>query len=225
LKAPNDGLPGEPRSPHELPDQRGGSPKLADLIGSAPVRPSLDSVTDVHGTVARFEMAYSPVARRAVTFGPPLRQRLPSLLFSAFGAVLVGLVITAYYIASSNSALYVWIVDGDRSRPLPAAVLATMVFLSALGTVIRARMRGVLVHPDGIEGRYLLPLGVPRVKRWTWAQVERIVLDDTGAMLELWDATYERLPDVRRPEELGALLERIAGERRIVVTRLDPLAK
>jgi hypothetical protein len=199
------------RSPHELPD----------LVESVPARPQLDSVTDVHGTVARFEMAYSPVARRAEAFGPPLRQRLPSLLFFTFGAMLVGLVITAYYVASSNSTLYVWIVDGDRARPLPAAVLATMVFLSSLGTVIRARMRGVLVHPDGIEARYLLAMGFPRVKRWGWAQVERVVLDDDGAMLELWDSTYERLPDVARPKELGALLERIAGERRIVVTRLD----
>ena len=167
---PASGVPGAPRSPRELPD----------LVESVPSRPPLDSVTDVHGTVARFEMAYSPVARRAVTFGPPLRQRLPSLLFFVFGSVLVALVVVAYYVASSNSSLYVWIVDGDRSRPLPAAVLAAMVFLSALGTVIRARMRGVLVHPDGIEGRYLLAMGLPRVKRWTWAQVERIVLDDDG---------------------------------------------
>ena len=195
--------------------------ELPGLVESTPVRPEMDSVTDVHGTVARFEMAYSPVARRAVSFGPPLRQRLPSLVFFAFGGTLVSLVITAYYVASSNSALYIWIVDGDRARPLPAAVLATLVFLSALGTVVRARMRGVLVHPDGIEARYLLPLGVPRVKRWAWAQVERVVLDDEGAMLELWDSTYERLPDVARPKELATLLEQIAAERRIVVTRLD----
>ena len=69
------------RRPHELPD-----------LVEPPARPEMDSVTDVNGTVARFEMAYSPIARRAVSFGPPLRQRLPSLVFCAFGAVLVGLV-------------------------------------------------------------------------------------------------------------------------------------
>jgi hypothetical protein len=194
--------------------------ELPDLIAPPPARPEMESVTDIHGTVARFEMAYSPIVRKAVSFGPPLRQRVPSLVFCAFGAVLVGLVLTAYYAASSNSALYVWIVEGDRARPLPSAVLATVIFLSGLGTVIRARMRGVLVHPDGIEGRYLLAMGLPRVRRWTWAQVERVVIDDDGAMLELWDATYARLPDVARPGELGALLERIANERRIMVTRL-----
>jgi hypothetical protein len=86
-------------------------------------------------------------------------------------------------------------------------------------------MRGVLVHPDRIEARYLLPMGVPRVKRWAWAQVERIVLDDEGAMLELWDSTYERLPEVAEPLEMGALLERIAGERRIAVTRLASIKR
>jgi hypothetical protein len=201
-------------SPRHLPD-----------LGDTPARPEMESVTEVNGTVARFGMAYSPIARRAVAFGPPLRQQLFSILFCAFGGALVSLVITAYYVASSNSALYVWIVNGDRARPLPAAMLATVVLLSAIGTLIRARMRGVLVHPDGIEARYLLPMGIPRLKRWTWAQVERLVLDDDGAMLELWDATYERLPDVARPKELGELLERIASERRILVTRLDDVSR
>ncbi len=196
---------------------------LAETV-TPPARAEMDSVAE-SGTVARFEMAYSPKVRAPVVFGPPLRQRLPSVLFFAFGATLVGIVVVAYYFASSNSSLYAWVVNGDRGRPLPASMLASVVFLSGLGTVIRARMRGVLVHPDGIEARYLLPMGVPRVKRWQWAQVERIVLDDEGAMLELWGAAYERLPDVANPGELGALLERIAGERRISVTRLEPLSR
>jgi hypothetical protein len=193
-------------------------------IGEPPVRPEMESVTE-NGTVARFEMAYSPVARRVHAFGPPLRQRLPSLLFCAFGASLVGVVIVAYYFASSNSALYAWVVYGDKGRPLPASLLATVVFVSGLATVIRARMRGVLVHPDSIEARYLLPMGVPMVKRWAWAQVERIVLDDEGVMLELWHSTYERLPEVAEPKELGALLERIAAERKIAVTRLEAIRR
>ena len=85
-------------------------------------------------------------------------------------------------------------------------MLAFFIFLSGVGTLVRARMRGVVVHVDGLEARYLLPMGVPRVKRWAWAQIERVLIDDEGAMLELWDSTYERLPDVARPGELGALL-------------------
>jgi hypothetical protein len=191
---------------------------LPGLLESAPARAEMESVTE-NGTVARFEMAYNP-PRRAETFGPPLRQRIPSLLFLTFGVVLAGLVTVAYYASSSNSALYRWIVEGDHGRPLPAPVLAFFIVLSGVGTAVRARMRGVVVHPDGVEARYLLPMGVPRVKRWAWPQIERIVLDDDGAMLELWDGTYERLPDVARPREMGVLLEGIAGTRRIGVTRL-----
>jgi hypothetical protein len=203
----------EPAKPRELPG----------LVASAAPRAEMDSVTE-NGTVARFEMAYSP-PRGAEPFGPPLRQRIASILFLAFGLVLSSLVAVAYYASSSNSALYRWIVEGDRGRPLPASVLAFFIVVSALGTLVRARMRGVIVHPDGIEARYLLVFGVPRVKRWAWAQIERIVLDDEGAMLDLWDGTYERLPEVARPREMGALLERIAGSRRIVVTRLAKLGE
>lgn len=197
--------------------------ELPDLIAATPARSEMESVTEVNGTVARFEMAYSPATRGPERFGPPMRQRVGSMLFLAFGLGVAALVLIAYYASSSNSALYVWVVEGDRSRPLPAPILAFLVCVSGLGTLIRARMRGVVVHVDGIEARYLLPMGVPRVKRWAWAQIERVVLDDDGAMLELWDSTYERLPDVARPRELGALLERIAGSRRIVVTRLDAI--
>jgi hypothetical protein len=199
--------------------------ELPDLIAGAPARGEMESVTDVHGTVARFEMAYSPVSRGPEKFGPPLRQRIGSMVFFAFGLAIATLVAVAYYASSSNSALYMWVVEGDRARPLPAPVLAFLVFLSGVGTLIRARMRGVVVHVDGIEARYLLAMGVPRVKRWAWAQIERVVIDDEGAMLELWDSTYERLPDVARPHELGALLERIASSRRIVVTRLDAIER
>jgi len=192
--------------------------ELPGLVDTATPRAEMDSVTE-NGTVARFEMAYSP-PRRAETFGPPMRQRIASLLFLTFGVVLASLVAVAYYASSSNSPLYRWIVEGDRGRPLPASVLAFFIVVSGLGTLVRARMRGVIVHPDGIEARYLLAMGVPRVRRWAWPQIERIVLDDDGAMLDLWDGTYERLPDVARPREMGALLERIAGSRRIVVTRL-----
>ena len=108
----------------------------------------------------------------------------------------------------------------NARRIILSFVLAFFIFLSGVGTLVRARMRGVVVHVDGLEARYLLPMGVPRVKRWAWAQIERVLIDDEGAMLELWDSTYERLPDVANPGELGALLERIAASRRIVVTRL-----
>ncbi len=194
---------------------------LPDLVESA--RAPLDSVTEVNGTVARFEMAYSPPAGERIAFGPPLKHRIASLVFLAFALSLVILVVAAHT-GSSNTRLYVWLVEGDRNRPISASVLAAVVALSALGTVVRARMRGVVVHADGLEGRYLLPMGVPRIKRFAWPQVERIVMDEKRVLLELWDGTYERLPEVASSEALGELLERIAAGRKIQVTRLRDLA-
>jgi hypothetical protein len=194
---------------------------LPDIVDAA--RSPLDSVTEVNGTVARFEMAYSPPAGERIAFGPPLKHRIASLAFLAFAAALVVAVLIAH-MGSSNTRLYIWIVEGDRGRPLGSSTLAFVVTLSAIGTVLRARMRGVVVHADGLEGRYLLPMGVPRIKRWAWPQVERIVMDEKHHMIELWDGTYERLPEVAEPAKLGELLGRIAAGRKIRVTRLEDLA-
>jgi hypothetical protein len=202
-----------------------GQPRpLPDLVENATdeARPPLDSVTEVNGTVARFEMAYSPPAGERIAFGPPLRQRIASMIFLAFALVLVALVIVAHA-GSSNTSLYIWIVEGDRNRPIGSTALSALVTLSALGTLIRARMRGVVVHADGLEARYLLAMGVPRIKRWAWPQVERIVMDDRQMLLELWDGTYERLPDVADPAKLGQLLTGIAAGRKIRVTRLPDI--
>lgn len=177
------------------------------------------SITDVNGTVARFEMSYSPVEGDRFVFGPPLRMRVPGFLYLGFALFLMALV-SAAHASTSNSKLYIWIVEGDRNRPLSAGILAFIVLISALGTVIRAHMRGVIVRMDGIEARYLLSLGMPKIKRWAWPQIDRFVIDDTQVMLELWDGTYERLPEVADTAKLTNLLERIAAGRRIHVTKL-----
>jgi hypothetical protein len=101
-------------------------------------------------------------------------------------------------------------------------VLAVIVVISALATVLRTHMRGVLVSEDWIEARYLLPLGIPRARRWGWPQVLRVVVDDERVALELWDGSFERLPEVARAGELVDLLIRQAKRRRIDVTELDP---
>jgi len=180
------------------------------------------SITDVHGTVAHFEMTYSPDVSERVTFGPPLRARIPSFLYLGFSVTLLTAAVAGHF-ASAGSPLYRWIVEGDRGRPVSALALAILVFASGVGSVLRARMRGVVVHPDGVEGRYVLPLGIPRVRRWLWAQVHRLVIDDGGVMLELWDTTYARLPDVAEARRLGEMLGGIASKRGIQVTRLKKI--
>lgn len=178
------------------------------------------SITEVNGTIARFEMAYNLAEGERNAFGPPLLQKAPSYVYFSF-ALGVVLVVVAAHLGSSNSSLFRWVVEGDRGRPLPSSVLAFIIFVSGLGTLVRAHLRGVVLSSDGVEGRYLLPLGVPKVKKWAWAQIHRVLMDERQIMIELWDGRYERLPDVAKSEELRAMLRGIAASRKITVTSLD----
>jgi len=182
------------------------------------------SVTDVNGSVARFDMTYSPPAhpRSRSKFGPPLRMRIPSALYLA-GALALGAVVSyAYGYAPSSSRVFVWVVEGDRGRPVPASILAAIIVLSAVATVLRTQMRGVIVSEEWLEVRALLPLGVPRARRWGWPQVLRVVVDRDRIGLELWDGTFERLPEVARAADLASLMVMQAARHRIDVSVLDP---
>jgi hypothetical protein len=180
------------------------------------------SVTDVNGTVARFEMAYSPPSGDKVVFGPPLSQRLASFVFLAL-AILMVAVVFAVEAGPSGSRLYAFIVEADRGRPLSSQTLVLIVLASAIGTVLRAQMRGVIVRGDGIEARYLLAMGIPKIRKWSWPQIERMVVDESQVMFELWNGQYERLPAVAAPDRLIQLLEHIAATRKIRLTRLRPI--
>jgi hypothetical protein len=183
------------------------------------------SITDVHGTVARFEMSYSAPSGSRTKFGPPLGDRVPSAAYLV-GALLLGAaVLYAYSFAPSSSRLFAWVVEGDRERPISANILAAIVVISAVGTVARTHMKGVLVSDDWVEARYLLPLGIPRARRWGWAQILRLVIDETTVALELWDGSFERLPRVAKGQKLVDLLRRHAEHRRIDVTVLRPVAR
>jgi hypothetical protein len=179
------------------------------------------SITDVNGSVAHFEMTYSAPTSARMKFGPPLRSRVPSAIYLLCALALGGAVLYAYTVAPSSSRLFVWAVEGDRDRPVSAIVLAVVVVVSALATVLRTHMRGVLVSDQWIEARYLLPLGIPKARRWGWAQVLRVVVDDTRIALELWDGSFEKLPQVASPRELARLVLHQAQRRHIDVTVLD----
>jgi hypothetical protein len=177
------------------------------------------SVTDVNGTVARFEMAYSPAEDERFRFGPPLYQRIPSIVFLLLALGMVGTVLYGES-GASGTALSSWLAAQDRGRPIGSLGLSIIVAICALGTVIRAQMRGLVVRSDGVEARYLLALGVPRICRWTWAQVERIIVDESSVMFEMWNGQYEKLPSVKDHGAMCDLLLRIASGRKIRVTRL-----
>lgn len=215
-----------------MPELQAVSARDADNVAARPAGdlPALadegdrTSVTDVNGTVARFEMAYNASADGPTTFGPPLRQRIPSFIYLALAGALAAIVFAAPA-APRGSFLFRFVVEGDSGRPISAAAISLILVASAIGTVIRAHMRGVIVKREGIEARYLLALGFPRIRRWTWAQIHRLVLDDDEAMLELWDASYARLPEVADTKAMTTLLEQIGLARAIQVTRLKRVAK
>jgi hypothetical protein len=179
------------------------------------------SETGAHGTVARFEMTYSAPTGRRTKFGPPLRQRIPSALYLAAALALGCVVLYGYMGAPTGSPLFVWLVEGDRDRIVSAGVLASIVVVSGFATVVRTHMRGVLVGDEWIEARYLLPFGIPRARRWAWPEVTRVVVDDVHVGLELWDGSFQRLPEVSERRELANRMTSEAHRRRIDVTELE----
>jgi len=195
------------------------SRKLPDVIAPDDDENERPSITGVDGTVAKFEMAYSPNKTDRFAFGPPLLARLPGLLFLGFAATL-GLTVIAAYHGSSNSSLYRWVVEGDKHRVIGSGPLAFFILFTALANVVKTELRGIIVTADAIESRDLRAGGFPSVKRWTWAQIDRVVVDDASVMLELWNGSYERLPNVHKAKELAELVVRIATARGRAVTRL-----
>jgi hypothetical protein len=123
--------------------------QLPDLIETAN-DPDADqpSITEINGSIARFSMAYEPEKAGPLRFGPPAKHLFWSYLFAALSLGLLG-VAAAGYLGSSNSALFKWMVEGDRSRALPAWVLALVIAACGIGTALRARMLGVLINGNG----------------------------------------------------------------------------
>ncbi len=175
-------------------------------------------------------MTYRPAG--AVAFGPPLRERLPALAYLAFALVVSGLIVYGQN-APSGSRIFHYVVEGDRHRVISSSVCGLILFLSAVAAVIRTQMRGVIVHPDGIEMRELLTLGWPRVRRLHWSQIDRLFVPaanpargdvrspppatGAGIRLDLWDGSRTRLPDVAATMDLAVLLEKVALARAIPI--------
>jgi hypothetical protein len=189
------------------------TPELPELIPNDDDDGDRPSITEVNGTIARFEMAYNPNPTDRFFFGPTLAQRVPSLVF-LFVAVVMGASVLIASNAPQSSGMYHWAMDGAK-RPL-----AIFIFTIAIVYFFQTSLRGVVVTRDAIEARYLLAFGFPRVAKWSWAQVDRLVMDDEDVLLELWDGTYERLPRVKENKKLIELLHRVALARGRQITRV-----
>jgi hypothetical protein len=158
-------------------------------------------------------MAYNPDERERFVFGPPLWQRLPSFLFVGFAAML-GLATFAAHHGAPGSSLHRFIVAENRTP------LVIIIVLASVATFIRSGLRGVVVTREGVETR-TLSMGFPRVRRFRWAQIDRVLLDERDVVFELWDGSFERLPRVHEAEKMVDLLGRVAIGRGRSVSRLD----
>lgn len=169
-----------------------------------------------------FDMTYRP--ERRIAFGPPLRQRFASLAYLVFAVTVCGVIVYGQR-APTSSVLFHYVVEGDAGRVIPSSVCAIILICSAFAGVLREQMRGVILHPEGIDVRELLSLGWPRVRRFHWSQIDRVfvppaqgvVAEARTIRLDLWDGTRTWLPDVARASELGMMLERVALARAIPI--------
>jgi len=168
-----------------------------------------------------FDMTYRP--ERRIAFGPPLRRRLPSFAYLAFALAVCSVIVYGQH-APSSSAVFHYVVEGDSGRIIPSSVCAIILICSALAGILREQMRGVILHPDGIDVRELLSLGWPRVRRFHWSQIDRVFVppaqgaaEATTIRLDLWDGTRTWLPAVAKASELGMMLERVALARAIPI--------
>jgi hypothetical protein len=161
-----------------------------------------------------FDMTYRPTE---TAFGPPLSAHLPSAfyLLCAIGAAIT--VFVAYQ-APVGSFLYNQIVERSARGVIGARTVSLLLVAGAVSSLIKTSMRGVRIRPDGLEFREVVSLGIPRLRRYKWAQIDRILLDSPSAIvIELWDGTHAYLPDVNDREQLGAALEKVALARAIPV--------
>jgi hypothetical protein len=167
-------------------------------------------------------MTYRPAE---AVFGPPLSVRWPSFLYLGIALIVGGLVLIA-----ENSSPETWLnhyfVQRDASRFISSRALAVLLLVSALASVLRAGMRGVKIRGDGVEYRDVVTF-LPKLKRYKWAQIDRIVLDSPRTIvLDLWDGTRAFLPLVNNRSGLAAALEKVAFARAIPVrggTGLDEI--
>lgn len=168
-------------------------------------------------------MTYAPAES---TFGPPLRNKIPSFvyLFAALAALMVVLIAES---SPADSWLFVNVVERGARGVITARAVAFMLLLGALSSVLRANMRGVRIRGDGLEYRDIVSLGLPKLKRYRWAQIDRIILDSPQTIaLDLWDGTRAFLPMVEDRSGLAAALEKVGAARAIPVrggTGLDDL--
>lgn len=156
-------------------------------------------------------MTYRPAE---ALYGPPLVMRIPSLIYLALALTVAAMVALAQ-VSPPDTWLNRYFVQGDRQRFFSSWTFAALLLTSALAYVLRAGMRGVRIRGDGLEYRDVVNFW-PRVRRYKWAQIDRITLDvPRSIVLDLWDGSRAFLPVVSDPAGLATTLEKVAVARAI----------
>lgn len=158
-------------------------------------------------------MTYRPAEE---FFGPPLKVRLPAFIHAFVAACVVGLVFVVER-GPRDSSLYMYMFQ--QKHMVDTHVAAGAFALSAVFSILRDGMRGVKIRANWMEYRELVSAVWPRVRRYRWAQIDRIIFEKSGSIsVDLWDGRREILPQVGDPDALRGVLERLAGARAIPVT-------
>lgn len=157
-------------------------------------------------------MTYRPTEE---FFGPPLSVRVPAFVHGGLAVLILGLVFVVER-GSKDAFLYQYMFQ--KKHLIDTHVAAALFALSSVLSMLRDGMRGVRIRPSFLEYRELLSAMWPRVRRYRWAQIDRVVFEQSGSIsLDLWDGRREILPAVRDTAELRAVLERLALARAIPV--------
>jgi hypothetical protein len=143
--------------------------------------------------------------------------RLPSALY-LLGALSVEIAIAIGQRSPHGSWLFHYVVEQDPARVMGIRSFAACLLVGAVAAVLRSGMGGVCIRKDGVEAREVRGWLVPRVQRFQWPQLERIVLDQKARVaLDLWDGSRAFLPAVKDRLLLSAALEKVAAARSIPV--------
>jgi hypothetical protein len=159
-------------------------------------------------------MTYRP---QESVFGPPFVARIPSIAYLA-AAVGIGILVLVGEQSATGSWAFHYVVELDVDRVMSIRTFAVILLVSSLASVARAGMRGVRIYPDGVESRDVLSFIVPKLRRYRWPQIERIVLDGASHIaFDLWDGSRAYLPRVGDRPALEAALQHVAAARAIPV--------
>jgi hypothetical protein len=171
-----------------------------------------------------FDMTFRPEESRR--FGPERRSCWPAYAFLL--AALAFLLFVAYgHIAEPGSFAHRYVIEAAGRRSFSAGTFATIILAAGIGSVVRTHMRGVVVHPDGIETLDLLVLGWPKIERYGWAQIDKFHFDAGKDLisLDLWNGQTSVLPRVADRRHLVEALAFVAEARAIPYTGdVPPLA-